>query len=393
VAMFSDTTLVLNAAAFMVTKLHEFLSWCGSLSWAAMDWPSPGGLRVTLASVGVAIALGSVLKGNLKPLRHLGWLTLLLLWKTPDPSPPPGQMEVVFIDVGQGSSVLVRTHQHHLLYDTGPSMGDSDAGARMVMPVLRRFGIRRIDHLMISHFDNDHSGGLASVLAGMPVTTVSSPEPPPAETVQMQRQQWRDQPRFQSCQAGQKWQWDGVHFEVLFPDPQDIVALNNRKRPDRNAMSCVLRIQAAQGESLLLAGDIPAEQETWLAQRFDRHRLGALNDLPDHITHNVGAGLASTVLLAPHHGSKTSTSATFLHQVQPQVVVVQSGYRNRYGHPHQQVLDRIPVQVLRTDLQGQIRLRWEGGLQVEDFWAGHRRYWHQQRSAGIDQSISRPVFE
>jgi competence protein ComEC len=385
VSFFWDSPIIFEFAAAVVRELHRFLHWCAALSWAALDWPSPGNWRAVIASVGVAIALSSVLGRQLRHWRHLGWLTLLLLWSTPEPPPLDGQMQVTFIDVGQGSSVLVRTHQHQMLIDTGPSLGGSDAGGRIVMPVLRRLGIRSLDEIMISHFDDDHSAGLASVLAALPVRHLRSPEAPiDLSQAAIDLAPYPDLRR-SACRAGQQWSWDGVHFQVLFPTEDDVTEAKAKKKFDRNAVSCVLRIQAARGESILLAGDLPAKQEKLLVKRLLQHRLGAIDDRSG----DLGAELGADVLLAAHHGSKSSTSQEFLDDVRPRLVVIQSGFRNRYGHPHPDVLQRIIAPVVRTDRQGQIALRWGAPTdlhltdrkmpQVTDFWRKNRRYWHIDR--------------
>jgi len=382
VALGSDWPGLFQAAAWVTTTLYGFLNWCVGLPWALFDWPSPGVLRATLASVGVAVALSGLMGQRLGRWRHLGWLSLILLWgPVAEPAPAHGQMAVTFIDVGQGSSVLIQTASHAMLVDTGPLLGGSDAGARMVLPMLRRHGVRRLDQLMISHFDQDHSGGLLSILAALRVDVLSSPEDEPTARARVQTPETTRQEAgmtFSQCQAGQHWEWDGVKFWVLFP-ARGADALPIRDQ-DRNGRSCVLRVVAADGSSVLLAGDLPAKEERALVAQF-----AAPSDSADRgLLHLDGASLASQVLLAPHHGSKTSSSQALLDAVRPQWVVIQAGYRNRFGHPHAQVLERLTMPVLRTDLQGAVQFRWPlpGGPPVmTDFWASHRRYWHLARAA------------
>jgi competence protein ComEC len=231
-----------------------------------------------------------------------------LFWKTP--SPPAGEMTVVVADVGQGQAVLVRTAQHVLLYDAGPRYApDVDAGQRVVVPLLRSLGWR-LDRLVLSHRDTDHTGGARAVLAMHPNADVLGSLPADLP--------WTRHPGYQTCEAGQRWTWDGVHFEVLHPQA------SAPRRAVSNASSCVLRIQAASG-SLLLSGDIEAPEEAALVSR-------------------LGARLQTDVLLVPHHGSKTSSSLAWLAQVQPQWAWVQAGYRNRFGHPAQAVVARYQAQ-------------------------------------------------
>lgn len=348
-----------SLAAWLQETLTGVLVWCAGLSFASMDWPSPGIIRTTIASSGLLIALGHVLPMRWRRYRHLGWLGLIALFGAAPAPPAEGQMEAVFVDVGQGSSVLIRTHRHVLLYDTGPSFGTSDAGQRMVLPTLRRFGVRRIDRLMISHGDQDHDGGYASIAAMMPIGVTFTPTP-------------QDYPGARPCRAGEYWQWDGVRFDLLHPSESDA--------KDRNALSCVLRIQDAYGGSLLLAGDIPLQTEQMLVA----HYTPSFGARPNGSAHRLGAGLSSQVMLLPHHGSKTSSSREFLDAVAPQIAVIQAGYRNRFGHPHAEVLARVSEagisQVVRTDLQGALHLSWPDLRPfVRDFWQSHQRYWHLRR--------------
>ncbi len=247
-------------------------------------------------------------------LRLLG-LPLLLavpLWRVPVPE--MGAFELLAADVGQGNAVLVRTAQHALLYDAGPRYSlESDAGHRVLVPLLQATQTR-LDRLVLSHRDTDHVGGAAAVLATQPqadlLTSLAADHP-----LLLGR-------TAQRCEAGQAWTWDGVRFEVLHPRAQDY---ESQPPPKPNALSCVLRISGG-ASSALLVGDIERAQEAALLTRLGQ---------PDGASR-----LRSTVLLVPHHGSKTSSSVEFLAAVQPAVVLVQAGYRNRYGHPAPEVMAR-----------------------------------------------------
>jgi len=353
------SAVFLKAAAVIQSWLYDGLVWAAQHSFAAIDWPSPGLWRTVGASVGMVIALGNILPQAWSHYRHLGWCTLgLLIGAAPVP-PAVGDMQVTIIDVGQGSSVLIRTHSKTLLYDAGPAMGRADAGTRMILPTLRRFNIRALDEVMISHLDQDHSGGLPSVLALMPVHRLRTSDP---DRLLEATPSVNPQPVPERCIAGQSWQWDGVRFEVIHPSLQSLEGAATRRKPDRNAGSCVLRVEADNGGSLLLTGDIPMVVE-------------------GELQHN-GSNLRTEVLVAAHHGSKTSSSREFLAQVAPSLTVIQAGYRNRYGHPHPEVLERLREvsSVVRTDLQGAIDLHWQSGTRtISDFWTAHRRYWHLER--------------
>jgi len=213
--------------------------------------------------------------------------------------------------------VLLRTATHSLLYDTGPRYSaETDAGQRVLVPLLRAWG-ERLDRIVISHQDSDHSGGAPAVMAMQPQADVLTSMP--AEHPLQQRH------TMQRCERGQSWMWDGVRFEVLHPTSADY---DRKLKP--NALSCVLRVSASQA-SALLAGDIEAAQEQALVQS--------------------GQSLQADWLLVPHHGSATSSTQAFLEAVQPSVAIVQAGYRNRFGHPRPDVLGRyseLGVLVVQT---------------------------------------------
>lgn len=300
-----------DLAAWSVGLLAIFLQWLAS-------WPLAS---VSVAAAPLWCAVAGVLGGGLLAMR-LPWhwralgiplLLPVLLWQPARVA--PGQFELLAADIGQGNAVLVRTASHTLLYDTGPRFSrESDAGNRVLVPLLRALG-ERVDMLMLSHRDTDHIGGAPAVLAMQPqASLLSSIED--SHELQALRKSTR-------CVAGQRWLWDGVAFEVLHPDATDYELANKS-----NAMSCVLRVSNGS-QTALLVGDIEAPQELRLA-----------TSAPDRLKANI--------LLAPHHGSKTSSSAVFLDAVQPQLALVQAGYRNRFGHP-------VAVVVARYDKRG-IRL-------------------------------------
>ncbi len=291
--------LAWDLAAWVVQGMSALLAWLGQWSWAAVFRPAAPG----------PLALAAVAGGVLMVLR-LPWVLrlagLMLVWPVllyQPPRPAVGEFELVALDVGQGSAVLLRTARHSLLYDTGPRYGPhSDAGDRVVLPFLRALG-ERLDAVVVSHRDSDHAGGVASVQAAHPQARwLSSFDPDPARR----------------CVAGQRWHWDGVDFEVLHPQPEHY-AEDGRGLLSSNAMSCVLLVSTAR-HSAWLAGDIDATHEVRLA--LARPELRA------------------TVMLAPHHGSRTSSSPVLLNTLRPAWVLVQSGYRNRFGHPAPAVLER-----------------------------------------------------
>jgi competence protein ComEC len=280
-------------------------------------------------------------------MRLLAIPLALPLLLPPRALPAEGAFSVVAADVGQGNAVLVRTRGHLLVYDAGPQYTrDSDAGQRVLVPLLRALGETRIDTLMLSHRDTDHVGGAAALLGALPVAQLrSSLEDGHVLVAGRTGESLR-------CEAGQRWEWDGVAFEVLAPR----AAQYGRERKP-NALSCVLRVQDAAGRSALLAGDIEAAQEAALVER-------------------LGERLRSTMLLVPHHGSRTSSSEAFVDAVAPQVAVVQAGYRSRFGHPATEVVARYQsrgIVLVRNDRCG--AWTWHDGAS-ECARDARRRYWH-----------------
>jgi competence protein ComEC len=261
-------------------------------------------------------------------VRVLGLLALLpaLLWQAPRPA--WGQFELLAADVGQGSAVLIRTAHASVLYDAGPRWGPgSDAGQRVLLPLLAALG-EQPRHLVLSHRDADHVGGAPALLRTWPQLQVWASFAPQALAGVAD---WPDQPpaHWHACVAGPGWTQDGVRFEWLHPPP-DLV-LPER---DTNNRSCVLRVQG-QGAAALLTGDLDARHEAALVARV-AHGGEPSTDLK--------ADLKADLLMAPHHGSRHSSSPALLQAVQPRWVVAQAGYRNRYGHPAPEVLARYQAQ-------------------------------------------------
>jgi competence protein ComEC len=340
---------VWTAAAWLEQGLSVYLQWLASapaVVWsaaAAPPWAVAAGLLAALLAV---LPLPWRLRVLALPL------VLPLLFPHVD-RPAEGRFELLAADIGQGTAVLLRTRSHLLLFDTGPQTSpDVDAGSRVLVPLLRARGEARIDLLMLSHRDLDHVGGAAAVLAAVPVAAMSSSLTSDNPLRAMANSQGVPHTL---CSAGQSWDWDGVHFAVLQP-----VAEDHARDLKPNALSCVLRVQDAAGRSALLTGDIEAPQEAALLQR-------------------LGAKLKSDVLLVPHHGSRTSSTAAFLDAVEPEVAVVQAAYRSRYGHPAPDVMQRYVergIAVVRSDRCGAWTLQ-PGGEALCQRQSG-RRYWHHR---------------
>jgi competence protein ComEC len=283
------------------------------------------------------------------PHRWAGAVALLpMLLQVPE-HPRTGAFRVTAFDVGQGMALLVETRQHRLLYDTGPAYAPgADGGSRVILPYLRMRGIAGLDGIVISHSDTDHTGGALALLEGVDVGWLVSSLPDGHPAVRAVRRHAR-------CAAGQHWEWDGIAFDMLHPAP----ASYDDAHLKPNARSCTLRISNG-ARTVLLAGDIEAAQEAALLDRA-RDRLRA------------------DVLLAPHHGSGTSSTLAFLQAVRPGIAIFQVGHRNRYRHPKQQVYERyglLGAERLRTDEAGALELDAGTSVAWRAYRSDHARYWY-----------------
>ena len=304
--------------------------------------PHPAGWTLVPALLGVAILF--MPRGV--PGRWLAlWLMLPALLVEPQ-RPAWGEVKVTVLDVGQGLAVVARTQQHTLVFDTGPRFSRSfDTGSAVVVPFLRHSGVRRLDMLVVSHGDNDHIGGAASLLDEFPANTVLSsvPELLPAG-------------KALGCNREQRWVWEGVRFEMLHPGDEYLRG---------NDASCVLRIVSAGGQGLLLTGDIEAPAEQQLLARD-------------------AESLRARILVAPHHGSNTSSTPAFISAVSPDIVLFPSGYRNRYGFPRAAVVQRytgVQAKMYETGLSGALTITLSSGNEepvIRRFRDVHRRYWQSQ---------------
>ncbi|MEO5565752.1 MAG: DNA internalization-related competence protein ComEC/Rec2 [Luteimonas sp.] len=289
----------------------QLAAWAFDLAWPGFQWlgrsplslwwlPEPGWYAVPLALLAsVWLLLPRGIPG--KPLALLLWLPLL--W----PSlhlPRTGEFELVVLDVGQGLSVLVRTSSRNLLYDMGPAKPDGfDAGASAVVPALHALGVHRLDRAVVSHGDNDHAGGYPAVMQGFPAGLTWFPQGMRSPAAPGTQSQYRTQ----ACRVGIGWRWDGVAFRFLHP-PDYFPYFGNES-------SCVLRVQAANGASALVTGDIPDVIERALVWR----------DL---------ASVRSEVVVVAHHGSKGSSDPDFVAATGARLALISAGYGNRFNHPN-----------------------------------------------------------
>ncbi|MGE6791901.1 DNA internalization-related competence protein ComEC/Rec2 [Pseudomonas guineae] len=326
VVLFGVAGWLLNLLFVLLTQLALWLP-----AWLPSALPFSTWLLVALGAL--VLLLPAAL-----PMRSLGVLMLLPLLFTAQPRPEYGRAEVWMLDVGQGLAVLVRTEGRDLLYDAGPRFGEFDTGERVVLPSLRALDIRELDLLLLSHADNDHAGGAGAITRGLPVGRVLSGEPDKlARSLSAEVCSRKD------------WKWDGVHFSTW----------QWAGATDGNQASCVLRIEA-NGERLWLTGDIDSEAERALLD----------SDL----------AMPAQWLLAPHHGSRSSSSAALLAEVKPAAVLISRGAHNAFGHPHAEVLARyraLDARVHDTVLHGAVRIRL-GAFEPAQGLREHARFWREK---------------
>lgn len=292
----------LAAPLLAVAASIAHAQWClleRLAQWPGAHWylPSPSPCALLLALLGATWLFAP--RGI--PCRVFGVFLFLPMLSPPRSLPAQGAFEAIVIDVGQGLSVFVRTHSHALLFDAGARYPSGfDLGDAAVLPTLHAYGTESLDRIVVSHGDNDHAGGAAAVARAFPQAFRSSGEPQRLPIIAAR------------CRSGETWDWDGVRFRMLGPDPStDATHTNDR--------SCVLLVEGVGGR-LLLPGDISSRVE------------------PD-VASSVGAG-APLVLVVPHHGSRSSSSSAFLAALQPSLAVVSAGWRNRFHHPARDVVAR-----------------------------------------------------
>ena len=328
---------LLALASWAVMQLWSLLQWLAGIDAGVVARTTPTLIYLLTGLIGAAL----LLLPRAIPGRWLGLFWLLpLLWPLQQ-RPEQGEYRLAVLDVGQGLATVVETANHVLVYDTGARFSDSfNAGDAVVLPYLRSRGRHRIDRLIVSHGDNDHIGGAAALNAGLAITSTLSSVPAqltmPAD----------------HCRQGQAWSWDGIHFEILHP--VDITAEQN------NDLSCVLRI-AGRDAVVLIPGDIEAGAERELLKR-------------------IPAKLPADVLIAPHHGSSSSSTPRFIRTVQPDYTVFSSGYRNRYQFPDSDIIQRYKDQnigLFNTAHGGAIRFDiGPAGINIGQTRRLQRRFWH-----------------
>lgn len=318
--------------------LWEVLFVMAEFSYAAISISSPPFYILPFALLGIFILLSP--RGI--PVKWLACLFLLPIILTKQDKPKSGEVTMTLLDVGQGLATVIETANHVLVFDTGAKYSETfNMGNSVIIPFLQYKGIRGIDTLIISHGDNDHIGGAHSIVTQTGVQKILTSVP-----------ELLDESDAVKCERGQKWIWDQVVFEIMSPT---LGVLNGK-----NNNSCVLKIRSKE-KSILLTGDIEKEAENWLVKW-------------------EGDQLKSDILVAPHHGSKTSSTFPFLKQVNASVILIPSGYKNRFSFPHDEVINRyemLNTRWMSTADEGAIVVKLKGdNLIVESTRTVAERYWN-----------------
>lgn len=361
--------LLLPAHASM-EYLAQLLDWMASWKWSVIWARQPAWWALLLSSVGIICVIrpGKIFDG----WRSRGIiLSIAIALLTPVSNIfsgkviSPGEFKATIFDIGQGTAVFIETANKTLLYDTGPIQGKKDdAGQRILLPYFRGSGIDQIDRMVISHSDSDHVGGAATLMKHIQFKTMMGSLP--SGNPLLQNLQSKNIPSI-PCRFGQNWVWDGVEFFIWHPQEDTIFINQYSSKP--NEMSCVLEVRN-QRASLWLTGDVEKQGEAEIVQRLDEGMLETLGD-------------RELIFMAPHHGSKTSSSEALLRRIKPDQAFAQNGYRNRYGHPHSTVVERYEsfgIPFTQTPITGaQVWKFEEGSSAVTEFFRlGRPRLWHRE---------------
>lgn len=340
--------LLLHAAEAVFGALAQALHWLTAPSWSWLALPMPPTWTVAAGAVGSAWLVAPA--GWPARCAGICWLLPMFVWPVPEPA--RGELWVTALDVGQGMSLVLETADRVVVFDTGPRYSpQADAGDRVLVPYLRSRGIRRVDAVFVSHQDIDHAGGVTTLLRSISVGQVWTSIDPGNRLIEGAADVER-------CVAGRSIELGALRLEVLAPP----ASVYDNQHATSNAHSCVVLAQMER-QRVLLTGDIPARQEREMLQEH--------------------GDVAAALLVAPHHGSHSSSSEELITSVHPRWVSMQLGYRNRFGHPHAEVVERYrahDVQIVRSDEAGAAQWRFaaDGKVELERWRIDHPRYWHNQ---------------
>jgi competence protein ComEC len=351
--------LILALAHWVMHVCYLALDWLAALPHAVWQSHAPPLWTAGLALLGM---LWLLLPRGM-PARWAGVGLVLPMFLLVPEGPADGELRVHVLDVGQGLAAVVRTARHSLVYDTGPRWNpDADSGSRIVVPFLRGEGIRDLDALIVTHDDDDHTGGARALIAARKPKWLLTSLDEDRDAIDGADEVMR-------CEAGDAWRWDGVLFEILHPLKDGYV-----EGAKTNSLGCVLKI-SAPGGTLLLTADVEKRSEREMLARD-------------------AAELKADVMLVPHHGSRTSSTDEFLDAVAPAIAVVPVGYRNRFRHPNAQVMERYAVRkiaVHRTDMAGALTVTFIPGRPpgVSGFRESRKRYWLDAPQRGEEPAETR----
>ena len=374
--LFGRFAVLATPANLLAVPMFSFLTVPLTLAAVAIGsaWETGSGALLGLAATTVGVVDGFLYSASVLPFAHawiakpegIGWLFLvlpaawvvlprawpgrpvaiiglmaLLAWK---PAPPPAAcFDAWVLDAGQGLAVAIQTQNGMSLYDTGVSWRDgSSVAERVILPFLRARGTDRVTHLVVSHADLDHSGGVGVLLGHVDVRHIIAGEPLPGIDTR-------------ACRRGLSWQSGQVRFDIVYPGAEATL--------DGNDASCVLRVSVGR-HALLLTGDIEARAERSLLQS--------------------GASLAADVAVVPHHGSLTSSSSAFIAAVSPELAIVSAAFRNRWQFPRPQVVARwesAAARVMNTATSGAVHTRLCAGaglVAIDAERERRRRFWHAE---------------
>ena len=306
-------------AAWGIDLLLRYLSYLSTLPHSTIHFADIPTFLIIIALIGVFLmALPRYFIG-----RYLAIIFIAPLFLFTPKRPAEGEFNLTVLDSGQGLATVLQTQNHVMVFDTGEHYSEQfDIGKMALIPYLQSQNITAIDKLVVSHADKDHRGGAAALIETLPIIQFLSNDPLKVQNRTAMR-----------CQAGQQWVWDKVQFSVISPSQA-------QAGWSKNERSCTIKVSNAH-HSLLLLADIEKKTERYLIK-------------------NKRAELKTDVMLVPHHGSKTSSSWPFLSAIEPQLAIVSAGYRNRFNHPHPNIMSRyqqLHIPVLNTAQYGQIQVR------------------------------------
>ncbi len=332
--------LLLSSSDYLIELFWPILEKIAALPFSSLSGNISSAIACLLSLFAVALFL--MPKGL--PGRWLGLLFIIPAVLIRTEPPAHGDYSLTLLDVGQGLSTVIRTKNHVLVYDTGAKFNDNfDLGKMVLLPYLHASDIDNLDTVIVSHGDNDHAGGYSSLAKELFIKQTLSSVP----------EQFADF-NIEHCLAGQQWNWDGVSFEVLHPEA-------NTSELSQNNRSCVLKVDNGYG-SVLLTGDIEAKIESRLiAEHKDQ--------------------LDIDILIAPHHGSKTSSTLAFISATSPEYVLISAGYRNRFHHPAKKIEKRYQtagLKLLETSKEGAISFMIDKTISSPELYRqNHSHFWNR----------------